>query len=61
MPVNIGTPREVSGLKDIVSNPIYATGVGLLLSGREEETRDRNESKPGGLLTRLGQWFRENV
>lgn len=61
MPVHIGTPRKVTGLKDIVSNPIYATGVGLLLYGREEASRDRNESKPGGLLTRIGQWFRENV
>ena len=61
MPVNIGAPRKVTGLKDIVSNPIYATGVGLLLYGREEESRDRREAKPGGLLTRIGQWFRENV
>ena len=61
MPVSIGTPREVTGLKDIVSNPIYATGVGLLLYGRQEENRERNESKPGGLMTRIGQWFRENV
>jgi len=61
MPVNIGTPREVTGLKDIVSNPIYATGVGLLLYGRQEENRERNESKPGGLMTRIGRWFRENV
>ena len=61
MPVNIGTPRNVAGLGDIVSNPIYATGVGLLVYGREEEGRDRKESKPGGLLARIGQWFRENV
>lgn len=61
MPVNIGTPRNVAGLKDIVSNPIYATGVGLLLYGREEESRDRKSSKPGGVLARIGQWFRENV
>lgn len=61
MPVNIGTPRNVGGLGDIVSNPIYATGVGLLVYGREEGSRDRKESKPGGLLARIGQWFRENV
>lgn len=61
MPVNIGTPKNVAGLKDIVSNPIYATGVGLLLYGREEESRDRKSSKPGGMLARIGQWFRENV
>ena len=61
MPVNIGTPRNVGGLGDIVSNPIYATGVGLLVYGREEGSRDRKEPKPGGLLARIGQWFRENV
>lgn len=61
MPVNIGTPRNVAGLTDIVSNPIYATGVGLLVYGREEGSRDRRETKPGGVLARIGQWFRENV
>jgi cell division protein FtsA len=33
MPVRIGMPTEVKGLTDIVSNPIYSTGVGLLLYG----------------------------
>ena len=29
-PVSLGAPQDVAGLKDIVRNPIYATGVGLL-------------------------------
>ncbi|MEM8594749.1 MAG: cell division protein FtsA, partial [Pseudomonadota bacterium] len=33
MPVRLGTPQGVSGLSDIVRNPIYATGVGLLHYG----------------------------
>ena len=30
MPVRIGTPVNIKGLSDIVNNPIYSTGVGLL-------------------------------
>ena len=47
MPVSLGTPKHVTGLKDIVRNPIYATGVGLLLYGkqREEEMRGRGKGR----------------
>ena len=33
LPVRIGMPTEVQGLTDIVRNPTYATGVGLLMYG----------------------------
>lgn len=33
LPVRIGMPTEIKGLTDIVSNPIYSTGVGLLMYG----------------------------
>lgn len=36
MPVRIGYPRQVSGLADKVKDPIYATGVGLILHGVRE-------------------------
>ena len=36
MPVRLGSPQNISGLKDIVNNPIYATGVGLLLYGKQQ-------------------------
>jgi cell division protein FtsA len=32
-PVRIGIPRNVSGLQDVVKNPIYATTVGLVQAG----------------------------
>jgi cell division protein FtsA len=35
MPVRLGSPQGVTGLGDVVRNPIHATGVGLLLYGRE--------------------------
>ncbi len=33
LPVRIGYPRDIGGLTDIVSNPIYTTAVGLVLYG----------------------------
>lgn len=35
-PVRIGAPHNVAGLADIVRNPIYSTGVGLLLYGLKQ-------------------------
>lgn len=37
MPVRIGMPHDVSGLGDIVRNPTYSTGVGLLLYGMKQQ------------------------
>jgi len=34
VPVRLGLPQHVAGLLDVVSNPIHATGVGLLLYAR---------------------------
>lgn len=37
MPVRLGAPQNVSGLSDIVNNPIYSTGVGLLNYGMNQQ------------------------
>ena len=63
MPVSLGSPREVAGLKDIVRNPVYATGVGLLQYGmqqEEEQPRRGSGLRPGGAFARLKKWFGEN-
>jgi cell division protein FtsA len=62
MPVTLGSPRNVEGLKDIVRNPVYATGVGLLMYGREREQEQprRRRGRSGGLLTAIKKWFGEN-
>ena len=61
MPVRLGVPQGVSGLVDVVRNPIHATGVGLLLYGQQQnETRgsyDESESGFGKLLKKMKQWF----
>ena len=36
VPVRLGFPQSVQGLADVVRNPIYSTGVGLLLYAREQ-------------------------
>ena len=43
MPVRIGMPTGVNGLVDIVRNPTYSTGVGLLLYGLKQ-----HQEKHGG-------------
>jgi cell division protein FtsA len=62
MPVSLGIPKHVAGLKDIVRNPIYATGVGLLLYGkqREEELLIRGRGRSSGLVRRVRRWVNEN-
>jgi cell division protein FtsA len=60
MPVRLATPHGVSGLSDVVSNAIHATGVGLLLYGSRAD-RNRTLSISGGgddFVGRLKSWFR---
>jgi cell division protein FtsA len=60
MPVRLATPHGVSGLADVVSNAIYATGVGLLLYGSRADS-NRTLSVSGGgddFVGRLKSWFR---
>jgi cell division protein FtsA len=62
MPVSLGIPRYVHGMKDIVRNPIYATGMGLLLYGqeREKELAGRQTRRGTGGLRKFKKWFGEN-
>ncbi|MGR9072230.1 MAG: cell division protein FtsA [Gammaproteobacteria bacterium] len=61
MPVRIGLPQHVTGLTDVVKNPIYSTGVGLLLYGKEHMTGNDVIDKGfsgGGMLEKMKSWFR---
>ena len=64
MPVRLGVPQYVTGLVDVVRNPIYATGVGLLLFGYENRSRRIPELPAGGGLKavweRMRSWFQGN-
>ena len=61
MPVSLGAPRSVAGLKDIIRNPVYATGVGLLRYGRErEELAAHRRGGRGGAMSRIRKWLNDN-
>jgi len=62
MPVRIGIPTDIVGLKDVVATPQYANGVGLLKYGIRMN-RFRGQGKFGrtkpGLVDRLKRVFEE--
>ena len=64
MPVRIGAPQTVSGLTDVVRNPIYATGVGLLMFGHKNiHERGAQSVSDGGFKSvwdRMKSWFQGN-
>ena len=64
MPVRLGAPQYVTGLVDVVRNPIYATGVGLLLFGhhnRDQRAMDIGLGKGlRGVWDRMKGWFQGN-
>jgi cell division protein FtsA len=64
MPVRLGVPQHVTGLVEVVSNPIHSTGVGLLLYARAN-TQGALREKPiyGGVksvVDRMRAWFQGN-
>jgi cell division protein FtsA len=64
MPVRIGTPQYISGLVDVVRNPIHATGVGLLLFGYHNRALRETEARIGSglnaVVRRMKSWFQGN-
>jgi len=64
LPVRRGVPNGVGGLRDIVSNPMYATGVGLILLARHHDgelelTGLRGGRRVGRALGRMRAWMLE--
>ncbi len=64
MPVRLGVPQYISGLSDVVRNPIYSTGVGLLQFGQRNRAQGGHElANEGGLKAiweRMKHWFQGN-
>lgn len=64
MPVRIGRPYNVTGLSDIIHNPIYATGVGLLVYGSRQRQSQResviHQPSIKSLWSRMKNWFQGN-
>jgi len=62
MPVRLGVPGKVTGLVDVVQNPVYSTAVGLLLYGikyRQQELINTNIEKVS-IWESMKNWFKRN-
>lgn len=61
LPVRIGTPQYVGGLCEVVKNPIYSTGVGLIQFGQNNRgiavQEERTDSGFGAAFARMKNWF----
>src|SRR5579871_4237621 len=61
VPVRLGMPQGVTGLADVVRNPIHATGVGLLLYARAQSLPAADGRAAGpqlrSVLERMKSWF----
>ncbi|PFG09804.1 cell division protein FtsA [Marinobacter sp. LV10MA510-1] len=61
MPVRLACPQAVSGMTEVVNNPIYATGVGLLIHGFRQMDLGRASVLKGEhaptLFERMKAWF----
>ncbi|MCX5911124.1 MAG: cell division protein FtsA [Deltaproteobacteria bacterium] len=55
LPVRRGYPAGVGGLMDVVNNPMYATGVGLVLYGKRYGSKGRVKNNERGLFGKMGQ------
>ncbi|WP_425434256.1 cell division protein FtsA [Marinobacter zhejiangensis] len=64
MPVRLACPQAVAGMTEVVNNPIYATGVGLLIYGFRQmdlggEPTVKSEEQ-SSLVERMKSWFTGN-
>ncbi len=65
VPVRIGYPDKVGGLRDIVRDPGYATGVGLVLFGANNKNSSGREKRSAGrslnIFSRMTRWFKDII
>jgi len=65
LPVRRGAPREIGGLVDIISSPIYTTGTGLVLYGMRHQDEGRfgkvssDDRIFGKVVKRMKDWFQD--
>ena len=63
LPVRLGLPARVRGLIDIIGNPTYATGVGLVLHGMKRQERGVYRAREDKILSkvkhRMSDWLSE--
>ena len=67
LPARLGRPRGIGGLVDVVNNPMYATGVGLVIYGARnrhktaKKFRIRDANIFNRVMTRMKRWFKDVI
>jgi cell division protein FtsA len=65
LPTRLGKPQGIKGLIDVVNNPMYATGVGLVLYGARnrdsKKFRIRDKNIFNRVMTTMKKWFHDVV
>ena len=65
LPTRIGNPAGISGLVDVVNNPMYATAVGLVLCGAgsqpKKKFRIRDSNIFDRVIARMKKWFKDII
>ena len=63
LPVRQGVPSNIGGLVDVVKSPMYATGVGLVMYGRDHEDsrffKVRDDNVYNKVKSRMRSWLGE--
>ena len=59
LPVRVGMPNQIGGLTDAMALPQYATAIGLVLFGANDEldAADHNRRRGGSVVHRVTKWM----
>jgi cell division protein FtsA len=61
VPVRMGGPQNVTGLTEVVKNPIHSTGVGLLIYGKDHQNLTSSiDADNSGWFEKIKNWFNGN-
>lgn len=65
IPVRLGQPERITGLVDVVKNPKFSTGIGLLIYGHQQSNEGAKEvwhetHSVKGIWHKMKSWFKGN-
>jgi cell division protein FtsA len=65
LPTRVGKPTGIRGLVDVVSNPMYATAVGLVIYGAQSQPKTKFRIRDANIFdrvtARMKKWFRDII
>ncbi|MBU4035544.1 MAG: cell division protein FtsA, partial [Proteobacteria bacterium] len=65
LPTRLGKPIGITGLVDVVNNPMYATGVGLVVYGAKNQSQKKFRIRDGNIfnrvIIRMKKWFNDVI